>query len=568
MDTGRGKWAAPVPNRVWNKGWRSVSGSEVAGWSTLGVDLRQAQEAAQSGRSICISGGMVADGSGDPLCAADVLVTDGVVAEIASSGRLLPHSALVLDARGQVVCPGFIDVHSHADNAPLLAVDDLSKIQQGVTTEVVGNCGFSLAPVGAGRGEQLAGLLGRIFPAVDLAWSSFSELFVLTDARGYVTNYAPMVGHNTLRIAAMGMVSRAPDAGELRQMTADLETALAEGLFGLSTGLGYPPGMFSPREELIALARALPTGRVYATHMRDEGSQLLNSIAETVAVAEEAHCQVQVSHLKSGGRANWGRVGEALKALDDARSRGLAVGQDVYPYEAVSTMLTACLPSWFEEGDNETVLSRLRNPGALARARAEVRDGAVYRAGRDGVLIASTGSHRYEGSTLVEIADQLGLDPFDALVRVLQEERLRATMVVVSMDKADVDSVIRHPATVVGSDGLPPGLGGRPHPRQYGTFPRVLQRYVRERKILGLAEAVAKMTALPADTFGLKGRGRVIKGAIADLVVFSPPHVNEVGTYSDPARAPEGISAVLMAGRPVVYSGQWLGTRRGRRLTA
>ena len=545
-----------------------MSGSDVAGRPTLGVDVRQAQDAARAGRSIFISGGMVADGSGAPLRAADVLVTDWVVAEIASSGRLHPHSALVLDARGQVVCPGFIDVHSHADNAPLLDVDDVSKIQQGVTTEVVGNCGFSLAPVGAGRGEQLAGLLGRLFPPIDLTWSSFAELFVVTDARGYVTNYAPLVGHNTLRIATMGMAGRAPDVDELHQMTANLETALAEGLFGLSTGLGYPPGMFAPLEELIALARVLPTGRIYATHMRDEGSQLLSSIAETLAVAEGAGCQVQVSHLKSGGPANWGRIGEALRALDDGRARGLAVGQDVYPYEAVSTMLTACLPSWFEEGDSETVLRRLRNPGALARARADVSEGAVFRSGRNGVLIASTGSHRYEGSTLVEIAQQSGEDPFDALVRILEEERLRATMVVVSMDEADVESAIRHPATMVGSDGLPPGLGGRPHPRQYGTFPRVLQRYVRERKILDVGEAVAKMTSLPADTFGLKGRGRVRQGAIADLVVFSLADVTEVATYRDPARAPEGISAVLMGGRPVVFAGEWLGTRRGRRLTA
>ncbi len=545
-----------------------MSGSDVAGWPTLGVDVRHARDAARTGRSILISGGMVADGSGGPLFAADVLVADGVVAEIAATGTLHSEFALVLDAAGQVVCPGFIDVHSHADNAPLLDIDDLSKIQQGVTTEVVGNCGFSLAPVGAGRGGQLAGLLGRLFPPIELEWSSFAELFRVTDARGYVTNYAPLIGHNTLRIATMGMVSKAPDVDELRQMTANLDTALAEGLFGLSTGLGYPPGMFAPREELIALARVLPTGRVYATHMRDEGSQLLSSIAETLAVAKEAACQVQVSHLKSGGRANWGQIGAALRALDDGRARGLAVGQDVYPYEAVSTMLTACLPSWFEEGDSETVLGRLRNPTALARARAEVSEGAVFRTGRDGVLIASTGSHRYEGSTLVEIAEQSGEDPFDALVRILEEERLRATMVVVSMDEADVESAIRHPATMVGSDGLPPGLGGRPHPRQYGTFPRVLQRYVRERKVLDVAEAVGKMTALPADTFGLKGRGRVRKGAIADLVVFSPADVTEVGTYSDPARAPEGISAVLMGGRPVVFAGEWLGSRRGRRLTA
>lgn len=541
---------------------------EVTAGSALGVDFEEARASAAAGRPLCICGGKVADGSGGPLRAADILVVDGVISEIAAPGSLDTSFAVLLNAGGQVVCPGFIDVHSHADNAPLLAEDDLSKVHQGVTTEVVGNCGFSLAPVIPGREEQLAGLLGRLFPPLQSEWSTFAELLTVTDACGYVTNYAPLVGHNTLRIAAMGMASRAPTVDEMRQMTVYLESALAEGVFGLSTGLGYPPGMGAASEELVALAKVLPAGRVYATHMRDEGAQLLRSIAESVAVAEQAHCQLQVSHLKSGGRTNWGRVGAALDLLTDARARGLAVGQDMYPYTAVSTMLTACLPSWFEEGDSAMVLSRLQNTDALARARAEASHGAVFRSGQDGVLVATTGSHLHEGRTLVEIAEEIGVDPFEALVRVLREEQLRATMVVVSMDDADVDAVICDPASMVGSDGLPPGLGGRPHPRQYGTFPRILQRYVRERQLLGLSEAVRKMTALPADTFGLRNRGRVVQGAIADLVIFSPDTVREVSTYADPVRPPTGIASVMMAGRLVVHGGRWLGTRRGLRLSA
>lgn len=545
-----------------------MSESEVSSRSSLGVNLQLALESAADGRPLAICGGMVADGSGGPLRAADLLVIDGVITDLCAPGGLDASSGLRLDAAGQVVCPGFIDVHSHADNAPLLAEDDLSKVLQGVTTEVVGNCGFSLAPVSADRQDELLGLLGRLFPPLVPEWSSFTELLTVTDACGYTTNYAPLIGHNTLRVAAMGMASRTPTAEELARMTKELEAALESGVFGLSTGLGYPPGMLAAPDELIALASRLSPGRVYATHMRDEGSQLLASIAESVAVAEQAGCRVQVSHLKMGGRANWGKVGAALDLLNQARARGLAIGQDVYPYTAVSTTLTACLPAWFEEGDSEAVMGRLQDHGSLARARAEVRDGAVFRSGSDGVLVASTGSHEFEGLTLSEIADQLGVDPFAALVHVLLQERLRATMVVVSMDEADVDSVISDPATMVGSDGLPPGLGGRPHPRQYGTFPRVLQRYVRERGTLSLPEAIRKMTSLPADTFGLRGRGRVAQGAISDLVIFSAEEIREVSTYADPAHPPSGLAAVLMGGRLVVHGGGWLGARRGVRLTA
>lgn len=535
--------------------------------------LRQSD---QPNRPVCLRGGLLADGTGAALRAADILVADGRVVEVGAPGSLQAASALDLDVSDQVVAPGFIDVHSHADNAPLLAEDDTTKILQGVTTEVVGNCGFSLAPVSADYTDSLSALLGRIFPPIDLSWSSLAELLAATDAQGYVTNYVPLVGHNTLRLAAFGMPDRAPDAAELKQMTHLLEEALEAGVFGLSSGLIYPPGMFAATEELVALARVLAPGRVYATHMRGEGAHLLDSVAEALTIGEQAHCRVQVSHLKSAGRANWGRVGAALELLRAARERGMAVGQDVYPYDASSTMLTACLPPWFQEGGNEAVLARLDDPGALDRARADIEAGprgvwenhvAGADAGWGGILVASTASHHHEGQTLVEIADELSVDPFDALVQVLVGERLRASMVIFSLNEADVEAVLCDPATMVGSDGLPPGFGGRPHPRLYGSFPRVLSRYVRERRVLDLPTAIAKMTSLPSDAFGLAGRGRIAAGSVADLVVFSPDRVGDVGSYTDPVHSPTGISAVLQAGRLVVAAGEWLGNRCGRRLS-
>ncbi|MHB1639438.1 MAG: N-acyl-D-amino-acid deacylase family protein [Candidatus Dormibacteria bacterium] len=497
---------------------------------------------------------------------ADVLVADGRVAEVVPPGRLEPSSALVIDAAQQVVCPGFIDVHSHADGAPLLAEDDLTKILQGVTTDVVGNCGFSLAPVSDRYATELSALLGRLFPPIELQWRSVAELFAVSDAAGYVTNYAPLVGHNTIRLAVMGVVDRPPDPAELRAMARHLEEALTEGMFGLSSGLEYPPGMFAATDELLELARVLPADGIYTTHMRDEGANLLESISEALTVAEGASRRVQVSHLKSGGRANWGAIGGALGLLQAARAKGLAVGQDVYPYDAASTMLTASLPAWFQDGGDQALLARLRDRNALDRARVELSGGVVFGDGRDGVLIASTASHRYEGLTVRAVAELLSIDPFEALIRILEEEQLRATMIVFAMSEPDVEEALCDPATMVGSDGLPPGAGGRPHPRLFGTFPRVLGRYVRERKVLGLAAAIAKMTSLPADTFGLTGRGRVVKGAVADLVMFAPDEVGEVGTYADPVHPPHGIAAVILGGMPVVADGVWLGRRRGVRL--
>lgn len=528
-------------------------------------------EAAGAGRTL-VRGAEVADGSGGPLVTQDVLLDRDRIAAVGPAGAYDGADCPVVDADGLVLAPGFIDVHSHADNAPLLDEDDTSKILQGVTTEVVGNCGFSLAPAGPGRQDLLATFSQRIFPPLAWGWDGFGSFLAATDGRGYVTNYAPLVGHGTLRLAVLGMADRAPDAAELARMGGLLDEALDAGAFGMSSGLIYPPGLFSATDELVWLARRLPAGRVYATHMRGEGAHLLDSVREAVAIGAQAGCRVQISHLKVSGRPNWGRVGPALDELDQARRDGVAVTQDVYPYDRSSTMLTACLPPWFQEGGDPAVLGRLADPAALARARRDIEnpDGSweshVAGAGYEGILVSSTASHTFEGRTLTEIAGEQGTGPFDALVRVLQAEKLRVSMVIASMSEADVETVLAHPSTMIGSDGLPPGVGGKPHPRLFGTFPRVLGRYVRERGVLSLPEAVARMTALPAQVFGLTDRGRVAPGAIADLVAFDPGKIADRCDYRDPVHPPAGIAWVMQGGRFAVRDGRWLGTRLGRRL--
>ncbi|HTU31622.1 MAG TPA: D-aminoacylase [Solirubrobacteraceae bacterium] len=515
--------------------------------------------------ALLIRGAQIADGTGRPLQAGDVLLERGMIAAVAADGALPSDGRQVLDATGQVLAPGFIDVHSHADNAPLLADDDTSKVLQGVTTEVVGNCGFSLAPVAAARRDELGRLLERLFPPVEFGWTTGAELFEALDRRGAVTNWAPLVGHNTLRVAAAGTHDRPLSEDEWRLAERLLDEALGAGAFGLSSGLIYPPGVFAATEELVGLARRMPAGRVYATHMRNEGPRLLESIEEAIEIGERAGCRIQISHLKAVGRASWGRVGAALQRLDSARAAGLSAGQDAYPYEATSTMLTTVLPAWFQDGGPDAMLGRLDDPRALARAREELAadEDVVWGA----ITISSTASHAHEGTSLPELAEQIDADPFDAFVHVLREERLRVSMVRFAMNEADVETVLAHPQTMIGSDGLPPGVGGRPHPRLFGTFPRVLGRYVRERGLLSLPEAIARMTSLPADGFGLLGRGRIAPGNVADLVLFDPGAVAEGGDYADPIHPPAGVGTVIQSGHLVVRDGRWQGVRRGRRLS-
>lgn len=515
----------------------------------------------------------VIDGTGTEARETDVVVVDGQIDRLSPPGREDRHQHEVLDAGGLVVSPGFIDVHSHADNAPFLADDDTSKILQGVTTEVVGNCGFSLAPVSPDKVEQMRAYSRRLFPELPWDWASFGDFLEATDAAGYVTNYAPLLGHHAIRVAVLGMDDRHPSSEEQQQMERLVNAGMAEGAFGLSSGLIYPPGLFARPEEIAGLARRLPEGRPYVTHMRGESTGLFASLHEAVRIARDGGSALHVSHLKVAGRANWGGMTDALAIIEAARKDGLEVTQDVYPYTAGSTMLTAALPPWFQDGGNDSVLSRLDNPRDLERLRSdlEVDDGSwenmVVAAGWEGVVVSSTASHEFEGLSLQQIAEKTQQEPFEALVSVLKQERLQASMVMHMMCEEDLETALADPLTMIGSDGLPPGSGGKPHPRMYGTFPRVLARYSRERNSLSTVEAVRRMTSLPAATFGLRNRGTVAPGQVADLVCFSPEDVTDLATYDNPAQAPRGITWVMQAGRLVVKDGAYLGQRRGQRLT-
>ena len=512
-----------------------------------------------------IAGGSLVDGSGRSPTPRDLEIEDGRISAITEwsddHGR-----QRVLDATGLTVAPGFIDVHSHADNAPFLPDDDLTKLLQGVTTEVVGNCGMTLAPRSARNGWS-----PPLFPPVSWEGESFAEYLSEADQRGYVTNYAPLIGHGTVRASVVGLEGRAATASELAEMRAVVLAAIEAGAFGLSTGLIYPPGSHADAAELVMLCEGLPQHAVYATHLRNESNRLVESVAEAIGIAEAAGVRLQLSHHKSMGESNWGRTAVTLELIDAARQRGIVAHQDVYPYTASSTTMTALLPPQFHEGGPNAIMGRLRDEEQIARLRDLLAsedgwDNKVAASGWHAIRVASTRSHAYEGRYMLDVAAELDTDPVRAMVELLLAEELAVTMTVDAMSEADVERVLRDGHTMIGSDGLPPGLGGKPHPRICGTFPRILQHYVRESGLLPLEEAVRRMTSLPARAFGIAGRGLLETGAVADLVVFDALGVEDRATYRDPLLPPLGIKWVLLAGKVAVEDGRYLGVRRGRRL--
>lgn len=515
-----------------------------------------------------LAGATVVDGTGAVGAAHDVFVEGDRISRVVPHADHHPDGWDVEDWAGATVTPGFIDVHSHADGSGFLTPDDTSKILQGVTTEVVGNCGFSMAPrTDDGMGD-LNALWSTLGPVPEWNGYAFGEYWTRAAQAGLVTNQAALVGHNALRIAVMGLSDRAPSAAEVQKMGDLLASALEQGAWGLSTGLIYPPGLFSDTDEIIALARRL-AGRHYVSHMRNEGSQLDRAVDEALTIGREARVPVQISHLKSSGLANRGGVRKALRMIDEAREDGVTVYQDVYPYTASSTMLRACLPPWMQVGGAEATLARLQNPESVSRLLSDLDGGlpgwenSCRATGYDRIVVASTYDHRFEGQSLKDIAQDLQTDGAHALIHVLVQEQLRASMLLHSMAEEDLTAALRHPGTMIGSDGLPAGGGGKPHPRLFGTFPRVLSRYVREMPVLSFEEAIHKMTGLPAGVFGLAGRGTIEAGAVADLVVLYPDVVQDGATFQEPERAPSGIAAVYVAGEPVVRDNRYLGVRRG-----
>jgi len=505
---------------------------------------------------ILLRGGTVIDGSGAPARQADVAVADGRITAI---GDLSGWSAdTFLDAAGLVVAPGFIDMHSHSDLSLLINGRAESKIRQGVTTEVIGMCGWSPSPAPEERREEIRKDSGAWGWEVEWTWGSFGEYLDAVRRSGVSVNVVPIVGHGSIRTAVMGEEGRAPTADELRVMQREVARAMEEGAGGMSTGLVYAPGMWADTEEVIALARMLsPGGGIYFSHVRNESDRLVEAVEEAIRIGREAGVAVQIAHLKAEGTRNWGKTEQALETIEKARAGGVEVSYDCYPYPAWNTGLGQMLPAWAREGGTEAMLERLADRETQARIKQFMCAAAAEDPGRwERRMVASVESEErrpLQGLTIAQIAAEQGREPEDVVVGLLLAEQGRVSMVGFGMCEEDVTRVVAHPTGMIGSDAAslaPYGLLGKghPHPRTYGTFARVLGRYVREERALTLEAAVHKMTALPAAKLGLKDRGILAPGLAADIVVFDPNTIADRTTFEQPQQYAAGIAYVIVNG--------------------
>ena len=522
---------------------------------------------------LLIRGGHVIDGAGNPPTRADVAVAGD---RIVGVGRLEDVRARqVLDAAGHVVSPGFIDMHAHSDLRLLVAPDHTAKVAQGITLEVLGQDGLSYAPVTDETLDQLrAQLRGWNGDPDGFAWDwrTVGEYLDRLD-QGIAVNAAYLVPHGTVRMMVVGHDDRPASEDELARMSAIVARSMEEGAVGLSAGLTYTPGMYAPDTELVELCRTVARlGGYYCPHHRNYGAYALEAYQACFDIAAEAGVPLHLAHAHLGYPDNRGRAPELLAMVDDAARAGVDVTLDSYPYLASSTYLHALLPGWVQEGGLTATLTRLRDAGLRERIRAEIEDtghAAYHDVPTDWRTVVVTGvsepsSRRFVGRSLHEVAQAEGRRPIDLYCELLVEERLASTCVHHVGNEENVRAIMRHPAHTGGSDGIL--AGERPHPRAWGTFPRYLGHYVRELGVLRLEDAVRKFSSLPAQRLGFRDRGLVRPGMAADVVVFDPDTVVDVGTYDDPCHPPRGIPHVVVNGVPVICDGAHTGARPGRSL--
>lgn len=520
---------------------------------------------------ILIRGGMVIDGSGAAVFAADVAIAGD---RITAVGPALDRTARrVIDAHGLVVTPGLIDIHTHSDFTLPVNTRAESKIRQGVTTEVVGNCGFSAAPALPGTSAMLAEYLSASAPWLtfrDTTFADYLDTFPATSV-----NVIPQVGHNTLRLMTVGMEPRAATPEELAAMVDLLVEALDAGALGLSTGLFTAPGIHAGPEEVHALARVLKQhGARYSTHVRDEGNRVFEAVREAIAVARATGVHVQIAHLKLSGMDNWGSAPKLLEEIAAARREGVPVDCDQYPYDTGTNPLRNLLPPWVQQGGIGAMVERLRDPVARARIRADLDRDGLNNFGRirswDAVRVAlSPQQPELAGRSLADVARERRRDPLDQVCDCIVTDRGHTRILITSMAEEDVQTITGTPWILVGSDGNSLAVHGvtsqgKPHPRFYGTHARVLGACVRDLHLLTLEQAVHKMTGGSATAIGLKDRGWLKPGMVADIAVFDAATVADRSTYESPHQYAAGVSTVVVNGTVVVDGGDHTGAMPGR----
>ena len=525
---------------------------------------------------LVIRNARIVDGTGNPYYLAHIALSQGRIMKIdrcVNPGR----AEKIIDADGLIACPGFFDSHSH-DDAYLMAkpsCDD--KVLQGVTTEVIGNCGYSLAPLSEEHHADLRNIVrilgGDHMPEHVWKIRSFADYLAELEGVKPGINVVPLVGHAAIRIAVMGMEQRDPTEGEMGEMKGLTTRAMEEGAFGLSAGLVYVPANYAKTEEIIELVRIVGQYRgLYTTHLRSEGDDVMEAMDEALRIGQAGDVPVVISHHKVMGQGNWGRSVETLQKLREARAAGQEVVCDQYPYTAASTYLAALLPPSVQAGGYKAYSEKLKGLNLRRAVVEQIEDDArgqwenvIKAAGFEGVVISIAQRHsEYLGKSIAEIARFEGKDPYDVFFDLLVEEGEGVGAILHTMDERDVQRILKDPMTMIGTDGFPDFGESKVHPRQTGTFPRILGRYVREQGLISLEEAIRKMTSLPAQTFRVKKKGLLKEGFDADIVIFDPETVLDRATFDDPRQQPEGIVWVLINGQVAVEKGRVTGEARGK----
>ena len=518
---------------------------------------------------VIIRGGRLIDGTGAPAVAGDIAITGDRIVQI---GPVRGSSSTTIDASGKIVCPGFIDIHSHTDLSLLVNPRAESKIRQGVTTEVAGQDGSSLAPLTENGLRSLQEGYGRRY-GVDIEWTDFTGLFDTLERQGIGVNFMSMAGQGTIRGYVVGYENVPATARQIDAMKALVDQAMSEGACGLSSGLEYTPGSFADEDEIAELGRvAAGYSGFYATHMRNEDDYLVEAVREAISTARKAGIALQIAHFKASGRRNLDKVRVAFDMIDKAVGEGMDITLDRYPYIAYATTLQNLFPTRFRAGGAEAFLGRLQTPDTLSRMKRAAIAKVDMLGDWSAVMITSVSraeNQDYVGRRVSEIVARSGQDPFEFVRELLIAENGSVGMVGFGMSEEEIRSVLTHPRVMVASDGgaaadYGPLSETSPHPRYYGTFPRVLGKYCREDRLFDLPTAVHKMTGMPAQRLGLSDRGTIDVGQVADLVVFDPDTVIDRADFMNPHQYARGIDCVMVNGTVVVESGEHTGALPGR----
>jgi N-acyl-D-amino-acid deacylase len=522
---------------------------------------------------VIIKGGLVADGQSAELEKLDVALKDGLIADVAPS--IQPEGARIIHADGKVVAPGFVDVHSHSDYYLLIDPRARSKVTQGVTTEIGGNCGYSAAPMSGETRRQRAKDYEAQF-GIKVDWSGMGEYLARLEETRPAVNFAALVGYNTVRGSVLGPNSSKPGAEGMKKIKDMISLALDEGALGMSVGVVYPPACFAQVEEFIeAVSVVSARGKVFTSHIRSEGAMLLEALEEMVKVAKGSGAKLQVSHLKTAGKDNWGKLGRAFGILEEAMAQGVRVMADRYPYLASNTGLQVTLPDRAFDGGKEALTGRLADPRERAVFTQEILRNHPEPEYWDTVMISQVVTEPnkdLEGLTVTQGAAKRGKEVFTFIYDLLLQEKTDVEAIFFCMNEDNLARILEKPWVVVGSDSGARAIDGplaigRPHPRTFGTFPKFFKEFVREKKIFTIPQAIQKTSTQAAEFFGMKGRGKIKRGYFADIVVFDPETIGDTSTYAEPLSYSIGIEHVLVNGVFAVENGAPTENRAGRAIT-